>query len=298
MLFKESERVKGEEGKVKIAVVQMPVLFGKVKENLARAASLARQASIQGAELIIFPELCTTGYVFNSRREAAALAEPVPDGESTVFWRQLASELNVYLVAGLAEKEDSFLYNTAILVDPAGFVGRYRKLHLFNEEKLFFEPGNLGLPVFNLPWGRIGLILCYDLRFFETGRILMIRGADLICVPTNWVTLFDRQGFDQHGYAMQHYAAMVMANTNQIFIACADRIGRERGTEFLGKSILVGPSGWPLCGPASVDQEEILISDINLSEARLNKSRNQLDDIIKDRRRDVYDEMLGYVGPS
>ena len=107
---------------------------------------------------------------------------------------------------------------------------------------------------------------------------------------------FDRFGFDEHGFAMQHYATMVMANINNIFIACANRVGLERDTTFFGKSLIVSPSGWPIGGLASESGEDILLAKINLMEARIGKSKNEFNDIIRDRRHDVYDEMLGYTG--
>ena len=287
-------RSRGSEADLTLAVIQMPVALGDKEKNLAQTAAMARRAAKDGAQLLVFPELCNTGYVFNTRQEASALAEQVPGGHSTVFWSKLAAELNIYLAAGLIEEEKDKLYNTSVLIGPQGLIGSYRKLHLFHEEKLFFEPGNLGLPVFDLPFGRVGMLLCYDLRFFEAGRILMLKGADLICVPTNWLVLFDRQGFDERGYAMQNYASMVMANTNSIFLACANRVGTERGTTFFGRSMIVGPSGWPLEGPAGEKEEKILLARINLSDARTGKTKSKYNDVVRDRRHDVYGEMLGY----
>jgi len=286
----------GDEAMITVAVVQMPVVLGDKEKNLAKTAELSRRAVNDGAKLLVFPELCNTGYVFNSRQEVINLAEKVPDGNSILFWEALATELQVYMILGVLEVDAGKFYNTAVLIGPDGYIGSYRKLHLFYREKLYFEPGNLGLPIFSLPFGRVGLLLCYDLRFFEAGRILMLQGADIICAPTNWLVLFDRFGFDEHGFAMQHYATMVMANINNIFIACANRVGQERDTTFFGKSLIVSPSGWPIGGLASESGEEILLAKINLMEARIGKSKNEFNDIIRDRRHDVYDEMLGYLG--
>lgn len=294
-MFDEKQKP-GREAEVTVAAIQMPVALGDKDKNLNKIAELAQTAVKGGAELLVFPELCTSGYTFNSRQEVAELAEDATGGESIKLFKKLARDLQAYMVFGFIEHEECCFYNSAAVVGPFGLAGIYRKLHLFYEEKLFFEPGNLGLPVFNLPWGKVGVLICYDLRFFEAGRILMLKGADIICVPTNWVVLFDQQGIDEQGYCMQNYAAMVMANTNQLYLACANRIGEERGTSFLGRSMIIGPTGWPLNGPASGDKEDILLSTVNLSDSRRGKIRNNLNDLVRDRRTDIYDEMLGYQG--
>lgn len=286
-------REAGLETEVSIAAVQMDVQLGKVNENLESTIKLVKEAALRGGEIIVLPELCNTGYVFNNYREVQLVAETVPGGKSVSLWSELARQLGVYIVAGIMEKCGNNFYNSSVLIGPEGLMGLYRKIHLFAEEKLFFTPGDLGLPVFKLPFGNVAMLICYDLRFFEAIRILMLKGADLICVPTNWIVLFDKKGIDERGYSMQNYIVMTLANTNQIFMCCANRIGMERGVEFFGRSMIVGTSGWPIAGPASGQNEEILLAKVNLGESKINKTRSMLNDIIKDRRTDIYDEMLG-----
>jgi len=288
-----SERVRGNESLVKVAVVQFEPRLGEKDRNLKRIGEFVGTAADEGAGLVVLPELCSTGYVFNSQAELAAVAEPVPDGETVRALERLASPRGrgrhgLYIVAGLAEVDGHSYYNSAVLVGPKGYVGTYRKAHLWYEEKLFFEPGDTGFPVFQTPLGRIGLLVCYDIWFPEAVRHLVIQGADLIAVPTNWVVATNGQTWDERGYAMANYVVMAQSNMNQVFMACADRIGAERGAEFPGCSIVTGPSGWPLAGPAGRDTEEIIYADVNLVKSRWAKSYNDLSHALHDRRTDIY----------
>ncbi|MCH1999483.1 hydratase, partial [Achromobacter xylosoxidans] len=171
---------------IHVASVQTAPVMGEVAANVARSIELVEQAAAQGARLVVLPELANTGYVFASRQEAHALAESVPDGPSSQAWIALAQRLRIYLVAGIAERSGGRLYNAAIIAGPDGYLGTYRKLHLWGDENLFFEPGDLGLPVFDTEFGRLGVAICYDGWFPEVYRLLALRGADIVAVPTNW----------------------------------------------------------------------------------------------------------------
>jgi predicted amidohydrolase len=267
--------------------------IGKKTENLAKTTRLINDAFNKGAQLIIFPELCNSGYVFNTRSEAYELAESITNGPTVIQWMNLARELNIYLVAGIAEKDGEKLYNSAVLIGPKGVIGIYRKLHLWFEEKLFFHPGNLRLPVFHLPFGCLGIHICYDLWFPETSRILALQGVDIICNPTNWVPS-SQPFYDEANRCMANYLAIAAAQSNAVFMACADRIGVERGQPFEGRSIILEPSGRVITGPASKDQEEILIADVNVMNSRKIKTTSSMNNRFGDRRTDVYDRMLGY----
>ena len=176
------------------------------------------------------------------------------------------------------------------LIGPDGYIGTFRKVHLWNEENLFFEPGDLGFPVFHTAIGRIGIAICYDGWFPETFRLCALQGADIVCVPTNWV---QNPGQAQGREAMANILAMAAAHCNSIFIACADRVGSERGQPFEGQSLIVSYTGWPVVGPASRDTEDILIAEIELGEARRARNWNAFNQVLRDRRSDLYDEMLG-----
>ncbi|MBT9171642.1 MAG: N-carbamoyl-D-amino acid hydrolase [Syntrophomonadaceae bacterium] len=279
-----------QESLVKVAVIQMEPEFGEKDRNVKKGVDYINEAADNGAQLIVLPELVNSGYVFSTRKEAFSLAEPIPDGETTRLWIETAQKRGVYISAGIAEKEGGRLYNSSVLVGPEGYIGTYRKVHLWYEEKLFFEPGNLGFPVFHTPIGRIAMIICYDGWFPESWRICALKGADIVCVNTNWVPAPSKAEGDK---PMANYLCMTAAHSNVIFVAAADRVGTEREQPFLGCSIIVAPTGWLLAGPASSDLEEILYADCNLADARRAKSWNKLNAPLKDRRKDVYDEMLG-----
>ena len=276
---------------VKIAAAQMNPQIGNLEANLKNTLRLIDEAADHGANLIVFPELCNTGYAFESPQELAAAAEPVPGGRTTEAWLEKAKQKNIYIAAGIAEKEGPHIYNSAAIIGPEGFIGTYRKNHLWYNEKLIFQPGNLGFPIFDLPFGRLGIQICYDFFFMEGTRILALKGADIIAVPTNWST--GSKAWDERGYCMGDYRAMVNSNANKVYIACCNRIGEERGISFKGGSIITGPDGWPLAGPAAQDSEVILYADIDIMEGRKARLLN-LDESIKDRREDLYDKLLGY----
>lgn len=284
------ERVVGKESMVRVACAQFEPRIGEKERNLQRTEELIREAAANGARLVILPELCNTGYVFNSREEAFSLSEPVPGGPTSDLWARLARELNVYVAAGITEREGDKLFNSCALFGPSGHLGTFRKLHLWYEEKLFFEPGDHGMPVFHTEIGRIAMCICYDMWFPETFRLAALQGADIVAVATNWVPI---PGQREGEKPMAVNLAMANAHCNGIFIACADRVGVERGQPFLGHSVVVNPAGWPIAGPAPFAEESLLYADCNLVEARRAKSWNDLNVVLRDRRTDVYDTMLG-----
>ncbi|MBP5970036.1 MULTISPECIES: nitrilase family protein [Pseudomonas] len=281
---------------VRIAVVQFDPQVGTQNRaaNLSTSLELALEAVNNGANLIVLPELTNTGYFFQNRQDAFDHAEAVPEGPSVGSWEDFARHHQVYLVAGLTEREGSKLYNTGVLVGPDGFIGKYRKAHLWNLEKLWFTAGDSGFPVFDTPIGRIGLLICWDIWFPEVPRILSQQGADIICSLNNWVWT-PPPLFDDAGKCMASYLTMTAAHVNNVFIAAASRIGEERGARYLGCSLIAGTNGWPIGRVASADQQEILYADIDLTSARSAPIWNDLNDLHRDRRCDVYDRMLGYT---
>lgn len=287
-----SKKIETKGSLIEVAVVQMEPKILNKKDNIKISIQLIKEAASNGAKLVVLPELCNTGYMFNSREEAYSVAEEIPNGHTIEVWKSLSNELNVYISAGIAEIDGCNLYNTSVLIGPDGFIGKYRKIHLWNEEKLFFEPGNLGFPVFNTPIGKIGSLICYDMWFPEAWRLLALQGADIITINSNWIST----PFPEGEKPMAINIAKAMAHTNVVFIAASNRIGIERGQEFLGHSAIISPGGWCISGPSSKDKMEILYADCNLSSARKLKIWNNFNGPIKDRRTDVYDSMLGYEG--
>lgn len=274
----------------RVACLQMEPRIGHTTANVARSLELIAQAAQAGANLVVLPELCNSGYVFASREEAFSLAEAVPGGPTCEAWRDAARQNALFIVAGIAERDGDRLYNSAVVIGPTGYVGTYRKNHLWGEENLFFEPGNLGVPVFHVGAGRIACAICYDIWFPEIFRLAALQGADLLCVPTNWVPM---PAQPNNLPVMANILAMGGAHSNSMFVAAADRIGVERGQPFLGNSLIVSHAGWPIAGPASIDREEMLIADLNLADARRKRNLNEFNQLLRDRRTDTYGEMLG-----
>jgi len=285
----EERRIFGEESQLRVACCQINPKIGDKTENLQSTLDWIKKSVERNAELIILPELCTSGYVFNSREEAYSLAEPVPGGESIKAWEKAAKNHKIYLVAGLAEEENYRLFNTAVLIGPDGYIGKYRKLHLWYEENLFFEEGDSRLPLFYTPWGRIGMMVCYDMWFPEVARIYAIRGADILVIPTNWP---EPRG-DGEIPDITDKILISQAHLNGIYIAACDRIGSERGIAFKGRSIIVNPDGKVKAGPGSSEKEELMMANCNLSDSR-NKRKSKYNDTMNDRRVDVYNLNLAY----
>ena len=279
-----------DETKIKIACLQMQPAVGQVEANVAHSITMIDHAAELGAKLVVLPELCNSGYMFKSREEAFAASEPIPGGPTVKAWCEVAARHQLHLVAGICERDGAKLFNSAVLIGSGRYIGTFRKLHLWNEENLYFEPGDLGFPVFHTAVGRIAIAICYDGWFPEAYRLAALQGADIVCVPTNWVPI---PGQAEGREAMANILAMAAAHSNSIYIACADRVGTERGQSFEGQSLIVSYTGWPVAGPASRDKEEILVAEVALGEARRARNWNAFNQVLRDRRSDLYDEMLG-----
>ena len=282
------------ESDVTIACVQFEPQVGAKDATVARSLELIDAAVARGATLVVLPELANSGYVFATRAEAFAAAEPVPGGPTSTAWAAAAAKHGIHIVAGICERDGEKLFNSAVLIGPQGHVGTFRKVHLWGAENLFFEPGDLGFPVFATPAGRIGMAICYDGWFPESFRLCALQGAELICIPTNWVPI---PGQEPGRQAMAVTLHMAAAHSNSVFIACADRIGTERGQPFEGQSVIIAPTGWPLAGPASREREEIVTATINLADARRARRWGEFNNPLRDRRTDLYAEMLGASTP-
>lgn len=278
------------ESPIRVACIQMEPRVGQQEANIADSVARIDAAAAQGAKLMVLPELASSGYVFETREEAYSLAEEIPHGPASAAWKDAAHRHGCYIVAGLAERVGQKLFNSSVLIGPDGHIGTFRKMHLWAAENLFFEPGDLGFPVYSTPIGRIGMLICYDGWFPEAYRLCALQGADIVCVPTNWVPI---PGQDPGQPAMANVLAMGAAHVNSVFIAAADRVGTERGQPFLGCSLVCSYTGWPVAGPASRTAPETIVADLNLSEARRKRNWNDFNQILRDRRTDTYDTMLG-----
>jgi len=261
---------------MKAAFYQFTPLFGKKEENIAKVISAVKDANL---DLLVLPELFATGYQFTSTDEVAKLSEQIPDGKTTRALSDLSKEKGIYIVAGLPERDGNKLYNSAILTGPEGFIGSYRKTHLFFEETLYFEPGDTGFRVWETPIGKIGIMICFDWFFPESARTLAILGAEVIAHPSNLVLPFCPD------------AMPVRCLENRVYAITANRTGTEdrqngNALTFIGKSEIVSPKAEILVR-AGEDEDALMIVDIDPSLAS-DKKLNPVNDILKDRREDKY----------
>ena len=277
------------------AACQYAPSVGDLPGNRLLAERWVRRAAAEGAGLIVLPELAASGYTFQSQEEAAACSEG-RDGPTVSGWVELCRELDVHLVAGFAEADGDRRFNSAAVVGPSGLLGVYRKAHLFNDEKSFFEPGDSGFLVYDLGPCRLGVLICYDLWFPEAARVLTLRGAEVVAVPTNWVANFRRPAVDGMGWTMGDYASVGVATQNQVFVVAADRIGSERGVEFVGCSCAVAPNGAMLAGPAAPADEQLLVVQLDLEWVARARQRTPRNHTLEDRRPELYAPLLDGQG--
>ncbi len=272
-----------------IAVAQLAITVGEPDANRQAAAAAVAEAAAAGARLVVLPELCDSGYVFGDATtppaaEAAGLAAPVDDNATLREWGSLAAAHRLLIAGGFCELgADGRLYNSAALVDSDGIRAVYRKAHLWDKEKLVFTPGDAPPPVVDTELGRIALMICYDLEFPEWVRLAALDGADLIAAPVNWPAATVPAG-ERPAEVIKAQAA---AATNGIFVAVADRCRVERGVSWTSGSVIAGPDGYPLAGPALADRPAVLTAACDLPRAR-DKSLGGDNDLLADRRPDLY----------
>jgi predicted amidohydrolase len=236
-------------------------------------------------DLIVLPELCNSGYNFVSTEQAWQTSEEVQDSVFIRYLESLCRRYGFHIVSGFNERSGDHLFNTAILLGPNGYVGRYRKLHLFMNEKDIFQPGDEGLPVFDIGTCRVGLLVCFDWQFPEAWRVLALKGADMICHPSNLVL---------PGLAQS--AIPIHALTNRLYVVTANRIGSEGDLTFTGMSTIAGPQGDVLL-QASSDSEQLAAVDIDPLVAR-DKNVTPRNHILADRRPEEYSLLAARAVPG
>ena len=249
--------------------------FGAVEENLERVLSGLHQVE---ADLLVLPELAFTGYLFEDRAELLSLAEDPVSSPTVEKLKLLCQGRNLFLVTGFAERRRDKVFNSALLIGPNGLVHTYRKLHLFNTEKEYFDPGDMPLEPVEVRGVRIGMMVCFDWAFPETARVLALKGADILCHPSNLVLPLCQQ------------AMVTRCLENGVFAVTANRIGsdsRPRGSLlFTGQSQVVTPKG-EILHCATQDQEELYVKEIEIKLAR-SKEMTEKNNLFEDRRPAFY----------
>ena len=264
----------------RVAAIQFePTLFGK-SANLEALLRLTEEAAAGGAKLIVTPEMATTAYCWATRDEIASDVEPVP-GPTTRRFAEIADDHDCWIVVGLAEvdPETDIYYNSAVLIGPEGPAGLYRKTHAYISEPKWAKDGDLGLPIFETPIGRIAMTICMDACYPETARVPALAGADVICFPTNWLT-----------EKSPSPSWMARAAENGVYLIAANRYGLERGVQFSGGSAVIDPDG---SLQSVLDTGDgIVWGWIDPARARDKRpSPGRPEDLIADRRPDAYGTM-------
>jgi len=255
--------------------------IGDTAGNRTAARIAVEQAARDGAQLVVLPELASSGYVFADRAELATLAE-TRDGPAIADWANLAEAFGLTIVAGFPEAAGDAIYNSAAVVDPTGLRGVYRKAHLWDSENAVFDRGD-DLPlVLDTAHGRIGVMICYDIEFPEWVRAAALSGADLLCAPVNWPLLPRPEG----ERPAEMVRALAGAGTNRMPMAVCDRVGVERDQDWVGGSVIIDPDGYPLA-LAEFGKAGVIAADVDLAESRV-KRINAHNDVHADRRVDLY----------
>lgn len=260
---------------VRITCLQLAPRVGEVEANRGVAAEAIARAVAGGADLVVLPELASSGYVFADAREARELAEPV-DGPTVRAWAEAAGR--AVLVGGLCERgEGGRLHDSAVCLTGGAVAAVYRKVHLWGEEGRWFTAGEVPAPVVDTPAGRIGLGVCYDLAFPELTRRLALAGADVLAFPTASPRLPE----NDTDPSMDVLTARVTAYLNRVWVAIADRCGAERGVDWIGGSLVADPFGRLAAGPPGASGAASALCDLALARDKRWGPRN---DLFADRR--------------
>jgi predicted amidohydrolase len=263
------------------AAIQFEPILGRPDVNVPRLLALAEEAAMQGARLVVLPEMANIGYCFESRQEVSSFLQPVP-GPFTRQLEAITARHGCVIVCGTGEvdEESDLYYNTAVIVAPQGYLGKYRKTHFFSADAKWAVEGDLGLPIWDTPVGRLGVEVCMDATYPETGRLLALQGAEVICFPTNWV-----------GSIPPDNRWISQAFENGVYWVAANRCGHERGLEFLGGSCIVGPNGH--AQSIASCPNEVVYGEIDRDLASSRRFRmGRPEHKLTDRRPELYREML------
>lgn len=262
------------------AVVQMDVALGEVGHNQRRVLERLDRAAEDGAATVVFPECALTGYGFASVEEARPVAREAVRAASDIV--AACRERCITAIVGTLEEVEGGVFNAALIAASDGEATLYRKCHLpyLGIDKVASRGGSLR--AIETPEARLGVLICYDLRFPEASRRLALDGAEVLCVPTNWP-----EGAD----TAPDFVTRARAFENRVYVLAANRIGAERGFTFIGRSQIVEPSGRVLA-EAGPGDETILMADLNLDLARqkrviIRPGEFEMD-LIGDRRSDLY----------
>lgn len=263
----------------RIVCRQLAPRIADLAANHATIVRTVAEATSAGADILVLPELATSGYVFESAQEARSCAI-TPDDPRVGEWAAAVSGGSV-VVLGFAELGgDGAVYNSALVLDATGVLAAYRKAHLWDREKLFFAPGAQPPPVVPTRFGRLAVMICYDLEFPEYTRRAALDGADLLAIPTNW----PRTDVPSGERPPEVLIAQAAARVNHIVIACCDRAGAERGQEWTEGTSIIDQDGWRIAAAGARGEAS---AEVDLAATR-DKAVTEHNDLFADRRPDLY----------
>ncbi len=269
----------------RFAAVQMESALLETEANLEKIIARTEEAAAAKAEVVLFPECALSGYALTAD-EAHSVAEPIP-GPSIERLVNASKSNRIIIAVGIIEKgPDDRIFNACALLGPDGVLGVYRKTHLpFLGVDRFLAPGDELAGPFETTAGRLGILICYDLRFPEAPRVLTLAGAQVLLISTAW---------PQAATLYSDHAARTRSAENGIYLVAANHVGQERSTRYLGRSVITGPDG-ELLAEASPDSETILYADIDLSRSdekrRINIPGEYELDLVADRRPELYTDL-------
>jgi len=263
---------------MKIGFAQFKPEFGKIETNIKTMGHLISTAK---ADLLVLPELATTGYTFTSKDEVRSLSEPFETSESLNRLHAIAAESSCAVVIGFAEKSEEGMFNSAAFLKPDGTKALYRKIHLYGSENIFFKPGNIPFKVYDYNGIKLGVIVCFDWYFPESIRVLALKGAQIICQPANLILPWCQR------------AMVIRSIENRVFTVTANRYGSEVRGEysftFTGESQIISPDGDVLV-KAPKDNDSVAVLEIDPLKA-MNKRINEHNNLFQNRRPDFYSEI-------
>ena len=266
-----------EQRNVKIALIQFGGILADTKTNTAHAVELCIDAARKGAQILCLPELFSTGYNLGLIGAKIPQMAQKLDGETITALRQVSKEYSCCIIAPIALEKDipGVIYNSAVVMEDGEVLGVYDKNHLWAMERFFFRSGET-YPVFETKYGKIAVMICYDMGFPEVARILMLKGAEIIFCPSAW-TILDRDIWNLN--------IPQRALENNLFVAGINRYGREGDDLYMeGGTKVCGPRG-KVIGELKEEKEDILFAELDLNEIRVLRSQSMY---IQSRRPDQY----------
>ncbi|WP_017381673.1 nitrilase-related carbon-nitrogen hydrolase [Paenisporosarcina sp. TG-14] len=271
----------------KASCIQFNPILNEREKNIEALLNVVIEAAQNEAKLIITPEMATTGYYYKNREAISPFVDTIP-GRTTARFEEIAKSFHTYIVIGMPEidKETELYYNSAALIGPYGYIGKYRKVHLWESEAHWSALGDLGVPVFETEIGNIAINICMDSIFFESSRLAAVQGANILAFPTN-------------SSAQSVFLLQARAETNGLYVLSANRSNSEKGFHMIGASAIWSPLGEKLEESPHVTSLEQPIDEPTIIYSIIDKAlyQNAGKARLQERKPDCYKEIMQYIAP-